>query len=181
MKKNFQKKYEFGAMVGRFCPLHLGHEEVIRTMLNRCERSIVIVGSADVPWSLPTFFDHTERIGFIRTIFPDISAIPLPDFPGDDAAWIKAIDDILISFGMPPEETVFFGGSGGDVSVLAEQGRRKTHIVDRFDGTTPVISATEVRDALIAGRDQGAMLNPLIRDDVRKLWNDKWPDFMKHR
>lgn len=36
------KKYVTGLVVGKFCPLHLGHESVIKTALEQCEQVIVL-------------------------------------------------------------------------------------------------------------------------------------------
>ena len=35
-------KYATGLVVGKFCPLHIGHELVIRTALNHCEKVIIL-------------------------------------------------------------------------------------------------------------------------------------------
>jgi NadR type nicotinamide-nucleotide adenylyltransferase len=35
-------RYATGLVVGKFCPLHLGHEKVIRTALSNCEKVIIL-------------------------------------------------------------------------------------------------------------------------------------------
>lgn len=175
------RPYRFGAAIGRYCPIQLGHERVLQSLKELCDTAIVFVGSANADWSLPLFFNYSERTRFVRAIFPDIRLVPLPDFPNDNAAWLQAIDDMLGAAGMDPRETTFFGGSDEDLLVLSDGGRRQTHIVNRYDGSTPVISASQVRDALIYGRSLDGMLNPLITPLVQDLWTHKWPDFLKKR
>ncbi len=175
------KPHTWGATMGRYCPLQIGHEIVIQTMQKMCEHSFVFLGSANAPWSLPLFFDYRERTRFLRTLFPDIKIVPLPDFPGDNEAWLQAVKDILAAVSFPIDETVFFGGSDEDVIVLTENGHMKTHIVNRFDGSTPIISASQVRDALIHGRSLDGMINPQIQAAVQGVWSSKWPEFMKKR
>jgi nicotinamide mononucleotide adenylyltransferase len=171
---------KYGAALGRYCPLQLGHQRVIQEMIDQSERSLLFIGSANAPWSLPLFFSYMERRNFIRTIFPTINIVPLPDF-SDNQTWLCAIQDILISAGMDPKETTFFGGSDEDVLVLNEEGGYETKIVNRYDGTTPVISASQVRDALIHDRSLEGMLDNRIIDSVREVWNHKWPEFIKKR
>lgn len=175
------KPYKWGAAIGRYCPIQIGHEMVIQTMQDMCEHSFLFLGSANAPWSLPLFFDYRERTSLIRARFPNINIVPLPDFPGDNKAWLQSIRDILLTANFPLDETVIFGGSDEDVIVLAEDGHMKTHIVNRFDGTTPIISASQVRDALLHGRSLDGMISPEIQSAVQRIWDNKWPEFMKKR
>lgn len=41
-----EKKYNVGLVIGRFQPLHIGHESIIREALNQCEKVVVVIGSA---------------------------------------------------------------------------------------------------------------------------------------
>ena len=38
--------FKFGVYIGRFQPLHIGHEHVIREALSKVETLIIVVGSA---------------------------------------------------------------------------------------------------------------------------------------
>lgn len=174
------KKYKHGAALGRYCPMHSGHGQVISTMQNMCEDSLVIVGSANAPWSLPVFFNYAERATFIQMVFPGCKIAPLPDFPGDNDTWLRAIKDILNTAGFPLHDTVFFGGADEDVIELTDGGT-KIHFVNRFDGTTPIISATQVRDALIHNRPLDGLIDPIIQALLLQIWSVKWPLFQRKR
>ena len=53
-------------------------------------------------------------------------------------------------------------------------------MINRFDGeSSPVISATQVRDALISGRSLEGLVHPKIMDDVQRLFKIKWEQFRK--
>lgn len=173
----------FGVYCGRFNPLHLGHEAVINEILKMfgTERSRIIIGSANSQQSLRHFFSYEERRGLIKTVFPNVKVLPLGDFyntANKDTTdeWLLALDDLLVSSGMDPEKVIFFGGCDEDVMFFINN-NRKVHLLNRFDGTTPKISATEIRDALVHKRPLDGFLNPLIQDKVKSLFEVKWLDF----
>ena len=172
-----QKK--FGIFVGRFSPPHLGHEAVIRNMISECglKNCLVILGSANAPMSFRHLFSYEERRGLLRKIFTGLKIIGLPDY-STDGEWMMALDDILAFRGVNPKEATFFGGCEEDVYFFLEF-QRKCQLMNRFNGTTPKISATEVRDALVEKRPLEGLLNPLIVEDVKNAFAIKWDKFRK--
>lgn len=170
----------FSIYCGRFNPIHAGHEAVINEMLNLFgpDKSRIIIGSANTSQSLRHFFSYEERRMLIKTIFPAVKVIPLGDFNTSDEEWMIALDDLIVSSGMNPSKTVFFGGCEEDISFFFKL-NRKCHILNRFDGTTPKVSATEIRDSLIHDRPLSNFINPLIEEKMRNLFKVKWMDFQK--
>lgn len=168
-----------GVFVGRMSPFHRGHELVVRTMVHACgiERSLLVIGSANHPCSLRHFFSYTERRDFVKTLFPELRVIGLPDYPTDDE-WVLALDDLLVLAGMTPTSVTFFGGCEEDIRFFIERGR-STRILNRFDGTTPKISATEVRDALIHARPLEELLSASICEKVRSTFQVNWERFKR--
>ncbi len=168
-----------GAYIGRFNPLHLGHAAIVGEMLAQCgaEDSILIIGSSNAPFSLRHFFSYDERKKFIRAVYPDIRIVGLPDYPSD-AEWLSALDDILAAAGMKPSEVTFFGGCEEDIRFFMDDGRACS-LMNRFDGTTPKVSATEVRDALIHDRPLEGLVHPSVAADMRELFKEKWERFKK--
>jgi hypothetical protein len=138
---------------------------------------LVGIGSANHPTSLRHFFSYEERRGFILKVFPGLKVFGIPDFPTDEE-WILALDDILRLSGTDPSSVTFFGGCREEVDFFCRIGR-KVEIMNRFDGSTPKISATEVRDALIRERNLEGLLNPAIADSVRRSFQEKWELFKK--
>lgn len=173
MKKNF------GVFVGRFSPTHLAHEIVIRKMIEKCgvENCIIVLGSSNASMSLRHLFSYEDRRGFLKKLFPDIQIVGIPDYPSD-GEWLLALDDILSLKGIDPKQSIFFGGCEEDINFFLEAGR-KYQIYNRFDGVTPKISATEVRDALIQGRSLNNLLNPLLLNDIKDCFTIRWEKFRK--
>lgn len=170
-----------GVFLGRLSPIHLGHEQVIDHMMETCgpENSTIIIGSSNTPTSMRHFFSYGERRTMIRSLYPDARVLPLADFP-DDAEWMQALDDLLDGVnGEEHREAVrFFGGSDEDVRFFLDAGR-EVEILNRFDGTTPKISATEVRDSLLHERPLEGLLNPTVEEFVVTLFKEKWEEFKR--
>ena len=65
--------------IGRFSPLHFGHQQIIDQIKTDGLTPLVIIGSADkldtrTPWSA------TEREEMIKLVYPDIIIRQLPDY-----------------------------------------------------------------------------------------------------
>ena len=61
---------DFGVFIGRFQPLHIGHEHVIRQALGRVKRLIVLIGSAQCARDPRNPFTFDERAAMVRHAFP---------------------------------------------------------------------------------------------------------------
>ncbi len=169
-----------GVFVGRMSPIHLGHEAIIRKMIEDVgvSNSCLVLGSSNAPMSFRNFFSYEERRSLIKKIFPDIGIVGIPDYP-TDSEWLLALDDILKFAAQPySDNIVFYGGCEEDIRFFIETGR-EVRLLNRFDGTTPKISATEVRDALSKGRSLDGFLNPVILEDIRRMFLRKWEVFKR--
>ncbi len=172
----------FGVFIGRMCPIHLGHEAVIRMMLEKCgiKKSLIIIGSSNAPLSWRQTFSYVERRAFIKKIFPEIKVVGLPDYFQDEI-WLTALDDLLVVAGFDLKKTVFFGGSAEDLRWFVRKGR-KIKIIDRSLGKeSPKISATEVRKALLYHCDLKGLVNDIIIQDVKAVFWKNWKKFKSIR
>jgi len=90
-------KPSFGVFIGRFQPLHLGHEHTIRHALERVERLIILVGSANVARDPRNPFTFDERAAMIRSSFAyevaegRVIIEPLDDHLYSDTAWTTEV------------------------------------------------------------------------------------------
>ncbi|MEM3596417.1 MAG: adenylyltransferase/cytidyltransferase family protein, partial [Candidatus Bathyarchaeia archaeon] len=55
-----------GLYVGRFQPFHLGHLEVVRSILNRADELIIAIGSSQYSHTRRNPFTAGERVTMIR-------------------------------------------------------------------------------------------------------------------
>lgn len=78
--------------IGRFEPFHIGHERVVREGLERAERMVVFVGSANEARSFRNPFNAAERIKMIKDTFgddPRLIVLPLEDSNYDINEWVE--------------------------------------------------------------------------------------------
>ncbi|MEL7189363.1 MAG: bifunctional nicotinamide-nucleotide adenylyltransferase/Nudix hydroxylase [Pseudomonadota bacterium] len=86
-------KPSFGVFIGRFQPLHVGHEFVIREALARVDRLIVLVGSANTARNPRNPFTFEERAHMLHSAFAyensqgRLIVEPLDDHLYSDTAW----------------------------------------------------------------------------------------------
>jgi bifunctional NMN adenylyltransferase/nudix hydrolase len=90
-------KIDFGVFIGRFQPLHLGHEHTIRHALQRVDKLIVLVGSANSARNPRNPFTFGERAAMLRSAFAyemaegRLIVEPLNDHPYSDTAWVTEV------------------------------------------------------------------------------------------
>lgn len=164
--------FDCGLVVGKFCPLHLGHELLIRQAQTACREVLVI------SYTKPGFpgYGSERREAWLQARFPELTIrvidesrlaslcqesniIDIPELPTDDApddvhrnfvAWLCR--DVL----RKKVDRVFTSESYGDgfAGVLSQYfGRHVTHIcVDQARVTIPV-SGTAIRANPLAHRE----------------------------
>lgn len=92
------KQVDFAVFIGRFQPLHLGHQQVIDEALRRARHVIILIGSSFSSRSPRNPFTYNERANMIARAYPQavaenrLSIRPLTDFPYDDKAWVNKVE-----------------------------------------------------------------------------------------
>lgn len=102
-------KADFGVFIGRFQPLHIGHEHVIRQAMKQVKHLIVLVGSANVARNPRNPFTFDERATMLRSAFRHELAEerlfiePLNDHLYSDTAWVtevqRRVNAIVLNIG----------------------------------------------------------------------------------
>lgn len=82
-------KYDLTVFIGRFQPLHLGHQAVIERALSFSKKVLILVGSANASRSPRNPLTVGERIELISSMYPTDKLIlaPLDDYTYNDTAW----------------------------------------------------------------------------------------------
>ena len=153
-----EKKYRCGLYIGRFQPIHIGHESIIRKMLKECNIVIVAIGSAQEHNTPRNPFNFYERKDLITNIFyreiisGQLTIIPLKDRenPSNDASWGDYVFD----------KVKWFTNEKPDVVYEGEETERNTWYdnldveVVKVPRNKIRVSATELREALADDADQ---------------------------
>lgn len=147
-------------------------------MFEMCSKCLVVIGSSTNPMSMRHFFSYEQRRKFIRMIYPEpFPIIGLPDYTSDKV-WLSALSDIIGSVLGYEDIITFFGGCEEDIGFFIKTGQ-SVHITNRFDGTTPKVSATEIRDDLLYGRSLEGKLPPIIIPSVQEEFKKNWEIFKR--
>ena len=152
------KKYKCGLYIGRFQPIHIGHESIIRRMLLECDHVIIAIGSAQESGTKRNPFTAEQRVDLICNVFyreiihARMSIIPINDRinPSNDASWgdyvfeqlaqhITLVPDVIYE-GEEDERNTWYDNLGVEVVKVPR--------------SLVKVAATELREALGDSNDQ---------------------------
>lgn len=172
------KLYKLGVVCGRFGHEHLGHITLFDNCIALCEKTLILVGSAQESGTLRNPFTVETRIEVIRKSYPNIS---------EDNLIIKGINDLTNEYDVThnwgkyvKSEVERHMGRFADLLVYGNDELR-SHWFDKKDlsntaelivpRTTFPISATVIRGFLTIGDKKAWMkvTSPLIHDMYEKL------------
>lgn len=94
-------EYDFLVYIGRFQPLHLGHQSVIDAALEKAHKVIVLIGSANMPSTPKNPFYYEERVEMVKKVYPfetgtnRLITAPLDDIMYDDDRWLAQVQSTL--------------------------------------------------------------------------------------
>ena len=64
-----EKKFEFGLVLGRFHPLHKGHQELIDLSRQLCQKTLILISSAQESGTLRNPYDFATRKQVITRVY----------------------------------------------------------------------------------------------------------------
>ena len=124
-----EKQADYGVFIGRFQPLHRGHEYIIREALDRVEHLILFIGSANIARDPRNPFTFAEREQMLRGVFAyemaqgRLIVLPLDDHLYSATAWMaevqRKVRDVVAAHAMP--------GQNADGVRIALAGFGKDH------------------------------------------------------
>ena len=113
-----EKKYNVGLVLGRFQPLHIGHEAIIREALKQCEQVVVAIGSAQKQGVPSDPLSWQDRRDTIISCFSDeyysnkLLVMPLSDrenYSNDSSFGEYIMSNVFKAFEVVPD--VIFEGA----------------------------------------------------------------------
>ena len=131
-----------GFLVGRFQPLHNGHQQLVESVAPEVDELVVGIGSADASHTVRNPFTAGERMVMISSVLTDIDVrsyvVPIEDIDRN-AVWVSHVESMC-----PPFDVVYsnnplviqlFGEADYEVrdSQMIDRGRlRGTRIRERI-------------------------------------------------
>jgi len=144
-------KADYCVYIGRFQPLTIAHEFMIRRAFEEAENVIIILGSDKSSPSLKNPFTTEERKKMILSAFPDsnIVILPVKDSAYNFNAWIAEVYKKIIAFAKPCTTIKIIGHFKDDSSYYLKHFPqwKFVHETRTYDG----LSATTVRNQLFDG------------------------------
>lgn len=92
--------FSHAVVIGRFQPVHFGHQRLIEQALRTAQRVIVVVGSHGQPRSFKNPFTLDERERMVRACLPPeaqmrVSVVGVGDSPYNDQLWIAGLQSAV--------------------------------------------------------------------------------------
>ncbi|MHA1754324.1 MAG: nicotinamide-nucleotide adenylyltransferase [Candidatus Odinarchaeia archaeon] len=155
-----------GFIIGRFQPVHKGHIEAILSVLNKVDRLIIGVGSAQKSHFLNNPFTAGERILMLKRALDENNIepsrymiIPIQDI-NDNRLWVQHVVTLI-----PPIDIVFTNDPLSN--YLFKAAGFKTERVKEFDRDK--YSATEVRRRIREGEDWESLVPHSVADVIKSI------------
>jgi cytidyltransferase-like protein len=150
------KKYKCGLYIGRFQPLHVGHTHIIAKMLEECETVIVAIGSSQEYHTKRNPIPFVMRRIFILECFPTfeerLHIVPIPDREkvSNDASWGDYVFEKIYNQCELVPNAIY---EGEEVERATWYDNLNVDII-KVPRTIIPVSATEIREGLLAGNDE---------------------------
>lgn len=178
------KNYDLLVFIGRFQPLHLGHQKVIERALSLSKNVLILVGGEGKARTERNPFTYEERRWIIQEIYPNVIIRPLKDHTYNDAAWISEVQHTVKEVTLNVINGGGFGLNGLADAKVGLIGLNKDHTSfylnlfpewgsEAVEQAAP-LAATNIRNMLYEGHDQRyAYFNTLHQVTINFLFN-KW-------
>ena len=104
-----EKDYKLGLVLGRYNHIHNGHVEIINQSITLCEKTLILIGSAQECGTIRNPFKLETRKKAIKEIFntEDVIIGELKDYTNENdisTKWGKYIlDNLKKEYGMEPD------------------------------------------------------------------------------
>lgn len=131
-----------GLTLGKFAPLHRGHQLMIETALAQVDRLIIMIYGCDEQ----PLVSLTERVQWLQALYPSVEVLPAPDGPketGYTSAIMRAQEDFILKILAGRKVTHFFSSEPYGEHVSCALGAVDVR-VDMPRQIVP-ISATRIR------------------------------------
>jgi bifunctional NMN adenylyltransferase/nudix hydrolase len=184
------KRADHAIVIGRFQPLHKGHEHLIQKALEFADHVTVLIGSAGEARTPKNPWTYEERANMIYHTFVDVSAhiecAPLYDWKYADLAWTEQVQEHITRLQHNPNnpthsKEVVLVGHDKDAStyylkVFPQIKYLEAGFLDTF--SSQCLDATTIRDLIFDNRVPyvAGVVSPQILKYINELMTFKKPE-----
>lgn len=175
------RPYDVGLLCGRFQTIHKGHESLVETGINLCDRLLILVGSAQECGTERNPFNISTRMKMIKTIYgdkPNIMIYGLADMANENdirPEWGRYLLDNVERYIYKAPELMVYGNDRNRSDWFSPEDIRETSelIVNR--GKIP-LSATMVREYMV--KDDRKAWMRCVNPRLHKLYDELRSELM---
>lgn len=144
------KKYNISLVVGRFQPIHIGHEQIINKALELSNKTIIFIGSCDKKYEIDNPFSYELRKSMIEIIYHDyiengqLEIYPLKDIGvGNVFKWGDYLIEEVKKY--VPSIDLFVSGEEAKIDLWFKDEYKKEISFYKVSRSNIDISATQLR------------------------------------
>lgn len=165
---------KFWVAVMRACPMHLWHQAVIEQMIKYHKwNCMIILWGRWHEFDARHIFDFEERRRIIWQKYDNIHIDGVRDCGSNDER-LANLDKVIWNIYDGDLWNVLYRGWCPEDVIYFTENNRQTKTLDRFDGSTPVISATQVRARLADWLDLDGYIDTELQEYIRNLYQNKF-------
>lgn len=138
---------KYGVLIGRFQPCHNGHLSTIRQALEKVEKLIIVLGSANASRTIKNPWSARERQLMIALSLAGdgvlgenrLEFVHVPDYMYNDNAWVISVQEKVNEITYGSNDIALFGhekdDSGYYLRLFPQWGRETTRMLPDLDAT----------------------------------------------
>lgn len=174
-------RFDVLVLIGQFAPFHNGHLALVRQALDRADRAIVLIGSADRARNSRHPWTALEREQLLRVALPTdtdrLQVRPLRDHLYNENAWVSAVQsavrDAIGDVASSPRIGLIGGPESSGVDYLRAFPQWPREEISWVEAPT----AADLREAFLDDSDEGMLK---VRGHVPVAVADWLYDFRAH-
>jgi len=155
-----------GLFVGRFQPLHIGHIQAIKNVLEKVEELVIIIGSSQRSHEIDNPFTAGERIEMIHKALNEAGVdracyytVPVPDCEMH-TTWVSVVRTLS------PRFDIVFSNEPLTRRLFKEEGY-KIEGIQLYE--RELYSATEIRKRMLAGKNWEKLVSKSVATYIKEI------------
>jgi len=151
-------------LIGRFSPVHNGHNQLFKHALRNADRVVILVGSSGQARTIRNPFTFAEREFMIEQSLSTsdhdkVHICPLLDLPYNDSMWIESVQKKVADCVGTSNVEITLTGCDKDESTwyLRSFPQWKTDFLPEYRELSAKVNATTVRDLLFSNGEESVI------------------------